>query len=106
MPFITIDVPDELADGLAEAARCRGHATPAALLAEVAADLANGADWWDADAEAPDLPDPPPEVLAEVRRRQETPLSECRPAAEFFDELEARIKARIAAADAPQEVRA
>ena len=103
MPTITIDVPDELGDGLAEAARIRGHATPAALLAEVAADLAHGADGWDAGADAPE---PPAEVLAEVQRRQETPLSECRPAEEFFDELEARIKARLAAADAPQEARA
>ena len=103
MPTITIDVPDELGDGLAEAARQRGHATPGDLLAEVAADLAAGAGflWFDDAAATP--PEPPAEVLAEVRRRQETPLSECRPMEEFFDELE--VKVRCIAAEQEPEAR-
>ena len=103
MPMITLDVPDELK----AVAERRGHASLAALFEEVVADLLYfEIEVQEAESAEAALPAPPPEVLAEVRRRQATPLSDCRPMEEFFDELEARIKARIAAADAPQEARA
>ena len=94
---ITFEVSPEVADGLAQEAARRGHPSAAAWLAEF---FTSGYAPLELDGdEFGDVPEPPPEVLAEVRRRQETPLSECRPAEEFFDELEARIKANLAARD-------
>ena len=82
MTTITVELDDDLAADLEAEARGRGT-TPAKLLIEFAA-----------ESIAPrDLPEPPPEVMAEVRRRQETPLSECRPMKETIADLKAKIEA-------------
>ena len=61
--------------------------TPAKLLIEFAAE----------SVAPPDLPEPPPEVMAEVRRRQETPLSECPTVDEAMAEVKRRLRERDAA---------
>ena len=84
MPTLTFDVSDEAAAALSAEAARRGLDSPAALIAEFAADLAL------LDEDDQDL-NPPPEVLAEVRRRQNDDLSNSRPFEEVFDELDQKI---------------
>ena len=49
------------------------------------------------------LADPPPEVLREIRRRQQTPLSESVPVDEAHDQIVRRLRERDAAEQAAQK---
>ena len=87
MTTLTVELPDDVAADLEAEAKSRDNGdTPATLLAELAASHVAG---LRAD-------DPPPEVVAEIRRRQETPLSECRPTTQAMDDLEATLRQRDA----------
>ena len=90
MVRLTIDLPDDVAAALDKE---RGEASLERLVADLAADRV---------AELR-RDEPPPEVLQEIRRRQETPLSECRPAREFFDELRSELREKITQRDATRE---
>ena len=83
MRTVTVEMNDELAAALeAEAAARGGGMTPAKLLIEFAAE----------SIAPPDVPEPPAEVMAEVRRRQETPLSECPTVDEAMNALLAKLR--------------
>ena len=91
MPTFTINLTDAKAEALAELAADRGLASVEALLLELADEVA---------AEAELIRKAPAQVLEEVRRRQETPLSECRPAHEVVDEIRRELVERFAEQEA------
>lgn len=91
MQTLKIDLSDDVAKDLADLAKARQLPSIEALLVEMAEEAA---------AEAELMRKAPPEVLEEVRRRQETPLSECRPAHEVVDEIRREIVERFAEREA------
>ncbi len=90
MVRLTIDLPEDVAQALRETA---GDAS----LEHVVADLAaNRVAELRRD-------EPPPEVLQEIRRRQETPLSECLPVDQAHDQLVRRLREKDAAEQAARQ---